>query len=318
MSGNTVQLSELQQPPFNTTLMGVLKGAADYHGLALSPPAVFGLTGHAFLINIHTQLCPSGPYCWKLETALPLIENMGLRMTYLGFFGTDAPPETRADVEAQLRDALDRGVPCSTLNMENQLIGGYDATGLLTVQPWWGAEHGLTLARLTFGSWAEFGEQIHACFFTIEKTDPAPHAEAVLASLAYAVDMQRHPSAYGSEAYGAGPLAYDNWVAAVPEHGAGHGAWWNATVWSECRAMAADYFDEIGARYGAVAARCAELSESYRQIAADLKGAGDKALAPEPKIALLRHAQELERQAVDRIEALAATGLGDASLPDRE
>ncbi len=313
MGGKAVQLSDLEQPPFCTTLMGVLKGAADHHGLALSAPALFGLTGHAFLMNIHTELCPSSPYCWKLETVLPLIENMGLRMTYLGFFGTDASPETRADVEAKLRDALDRGVPCSALNMEHQLICGYDADGFLMTQPW-GPDPPVTPARLTFGSWAEFGEQVHACFFTIEKTDPAPHAEAVLASLAYAVDLQRHPSAHSSEASGAGSLAYDNWIAAVPGHGAGHGAWWNATVWSECRAMAAAYFDEIGARYREVATRCADLSESYRQISADLKGAGDKALASEPKIALLRHAQELERQAVDGIEALAATGLRDAAL----
>jgi hypothetical protein len=30
-------------------------------------------------------------------------------------------------------------------------------------------------------------------------------------------------------------------------HGAGHGAWLNATVWSECRARAADFFEEIAA-----------------------------------------------------------------------
>lgn len=49
------RLANLKQPPLNTTMMGVLKSAADYHGLGLSEPMIYGLSGHAFLINIHTH-----------------------------------------------------------------------------------------------------------------------------------------------------------------------------------------------------------------------------------------------------------------------
>ena len=55
MGEEGTRLANLKQPPLNTTMMGVLKSAADYHGLGLSEPMVFGLSGHAFLINIHTQ-----------------------------------------------------------------------------------------------------------------------------------------------------------------------------------------------------------------------------------------------------------------------
>ena len=90
MKGEGTKLKNLVQPPLNTTMMGVLKGVSDYHGLNLSEPMIYGLSGHAFLINIHVELCPSGPYCWKWENAKTLIQNMGMRMTDLGFFGTGA------------------------------------------------------------------------------------------------------------------------------------------------------------------------------------------------------------------------------------
>ena len=122
MAGEGAKLENLKQPPLNTTMMGVLKGVSDYHGLNLSTPMIYGLSGHAFLINIHVELCPSGPYCWKREEAEPLIKNMGLKMTDLGFFGTNATKEARADVERKLREALDKGIPCSLLNRENQII----------------------------------------------------------------------------------------------------------------------------------------------------------------------------------------------------
>lgn len=109
MAQQGTRLPDLKQPPLNTTMMGVLRAAADYHALGLDDPVIYGLSGHAFLINIHTQLCPSGPYCWKRENAKPLIENMGLRMMDLGFFGTGTGKEARSDVERVLRGALDRG-----------------------------------------------------------------------------------------------------------------------------------------------------------------------------------------------------------------
>ncbi|MBN2451341.1 MAG: hypothetical protein JXR77_13195, partial [Lentisphaeria bacterium] len=41
----------------------------------------------------------------------------------------------------------------------------------------------------------------------------------------YAIDMWRDPEKHSSEAYGAGPKAYDNWTRAVPDSGSSHGNW---------------------------------------------------------------------------------------------
>jgi hypothetical protein len=58
-------LTNLAMPRYNTTMMGVLKGVLDYFALPTTDAYVFGVSGHAFLINIHNRLCPSGPYCWN-------------------------------------------------------------------------------------------------------------------------------------------------------------------------------------------------------------------------------------------------------------
>ena len=89
-----------------------------------------------FLINIHEQLCTSGPYCWNTAGFERLIGNLGLRRADLGFFSSDSRPEDRHKIEAQLRTALDQNIPCALLNLENQLITGYDDAGFLTAQPW--------------------------------------------------------------------------------------------------------------------------------------------------------------------------------------
>ncbi len=305
MGDEGTRLANLKQPPLNTTMMGVLKSVADYHGLALSEPMVFGLSGHAFLINIHTQLCPSGPYCWKRDNAVPLISNMGLKMTDLGFFGSGTNDEARSRVEHTLREALDKGIPCSLINMENQIIDGYDATGFFTAQPW-GPKDNFPPARLTFGTWQEMGKEVHVNFYTIEKTKPIDREQAILASLEYAIDLFRNPARHSSNDYAVGPMAYDNWIAAIPASGSSHGNWWNATVWSECRQMAARYFTEIGNANAQVASRCAQLSADYLKIADNLRMVSEKTMDPEAKIRLLKETKQLEASAMERVAELAA------------
>jgi len=304
MAEEGTRLENLHQPALNTTMMGVLKGVSDYHGLNLSEPMIYGLSGHAFLINIHTQLCPSGPYCWKRENAKPLIENMGMRMTDLGFFGTGAKEETRADVERKLRGALDKGIPCSLINLENQIIDGYDGTGVFSAQPW-APKNKFPPERLTFGSWEEFGKQFHVNFYTIEKVEPADRPAAILASLDYAVDMWRKPSEHSTKAYGVGPKAYDNWITIVPTAGSEHGNWWNATVWSECRSMAAGYFSAIGDDNKNVADLCVQLRSEYVKIAENLSKASNKTMDSDEKVALLKETKQLEANAIEKVEKLA-------------
>lgn len=299
-----MRIENLAVPPFNTTMMGVLKGVVDFHGIEASPATVFGGSGHAFLINIHEQLCPSGPYCWRRDLADPLIRNLGLEMADLGFYSPQNSAEDRAAVEKTLRDALDEGLPCSLCNMEHQIITGCDDDGLFTTQPW--PKMDFPPARLSFGSWKEFGDEFHVNFFVLRRLDPCDRKTAVLDSLDYAVDLHANPAEHCLERYGIGPRAYENWAGAVEEYGTSHGNWWNATVWSECRQMAAEYFGEIGSEFGHLAGPASELSEAYAAISESLGRLSDQEMAAREKVALLDETKQKEAAAIEMVSALAA------------
>ena len=48
-------------------------------------------------------------------------------------------------------------------------------------------------------------------------------------------------------------------------HGTQHGAWWNAVVWSECKAMAARYFDELESESPEAKDFIQQIASSYRE-----------------------------------------------------
>ena len=303
--GKVMKIDGLGMPPLNTTLMGVLKGALDYHGIDTSTPTVFGVSGHAFLINIHEQLCPSGPYCWNRSRASLLIENLGLQMTDLGFFSSQNSQEDRAAVEWKLRDALDKGTPCSLNNLEHQTITGYDDKGFFTAQPW-PVNPDFPPARLSFGSWKEYGNEFHVNFYTLTKGSRADRRTAILDSLDYAVDLHRNPSKHSLSKYGIGPDAYTNWISAAPEHGSSHGNWWNATVWSECRKMASAYFSEIRQADVRLSDSALELEKAYAGIAEALNKLSDKGMPTEEKLVLLKRTKTEEENAMNMVAAFAA------------
>ena len=302
-----MKIENLSQGRLNTTMMGVVKAVLDYFHLDSTEAWAFGGSGHAFLINIHEQICPSGPYCWKYDGFQKLLRNLGLEMTDLGFFHQGSKPEERAAVEQKLKQSLDAGIPCSLVNMEHQVISGYDDKAFFTAQPWGDCCGGFPPATLTFGTWPEFKNETHATFFTFRKLAPADDRTIVLDSLRYALDLFRHPEKYSLEHYGIGPHAYDNWARAVVEHGSSHGNWWNGTVWSECRGMASGYFAEIGQKLAPVAAQARELSSAYREIADLLSKAADREMGPAAKTHLLTEAKDKEAGAITQVESLLAS-----------
>lgn len=300
-----MELKHLIQPPFNTTLMGVAKGILDHFGIAMSNAMAFGSSGHAFLINIHDVICPSGPYCWNYDGFFRLLGNMGLAVDDLGFFMPDSTTDQRDQVERSIRRQLDLGNPCSILNMENQIIRGYDDHSLYLCQPWPGCTD-LTPATLTFGTWSEFGPNYHCNFFAFRQTGSFDRNTAIAHSLEYAIDLFRNPGRFTSEPYVAGLQAYDQWIRALKEgHGGDHGNWWNGMVWSECRKMAAIYMEEIGQLFGEKPeAEAGVLSSGYFAIAQNLELIGNCELDVHRKIDLLAETREIEASLLPRLESL--------------
>lgn len=278
--------------------MGVVQGVIGHYRLGHSPAMAYGGSGHAFLINVHQQVCPSGPYCWKQHGFIRLMRNLGLEMEDLGFFPAKSGLGERALLEKDVRDRLDRGQPCAVNNMDNQIVLGYDDKGFMLAQPW--PCHETTPARLTYGTWEEFGDMVHAGFFAFGRLEPAPLSKTVREALENAVDMHQNPEDYGFPGYAVGPGAYDNWIQALEAGKANpHGHWWNATVWAECRAMASAWFSELTEvhRLGN-RDHVSKLIDNYRDIAAKMGRVLDRELGTPEQAGLLKELRDLESAAI--------------------
>ena len=300
-----MKLQNLNMIPFNTSLMGVLKGVFDYYDIKMTNGMAYGGSGHAFLINIHDVVCPSGPYCWKYNKFFELVKNLGIEIIDLGFFHNKHKVDDRNKVELKMRKYLDAGMPCLAQNMENQTIIGYDDNQFLLAQPW-NPECEFTPANLTFGSWKEFGSAIHATFFAFKKVPTKEKTTIIKQSLSYAVDLFKNPDQYNFEKYRIGSGAYDNWIKALEEGKADdHGNWWNAMVWAECRKMAGEYFAEIADTHkGKTSELARELSTQYSGVAGRLFKIGNKETKAQEKIQLLKDTKEKDETAVRKIEEL--------------
>ncbi|HOS94942.1 MAG TPA: hypothetical protein PLD23_19125 [Armatimonadota bacterium] len=300
-------LDRLVQAPFNCTMMGSLRGALDYYGIGASDAFLYGASGHAFVLNIHNELCPSGPYCWDRRRVCELLENVGLRLEPIGFFHAGSTPQDRSVAESRLHESLAAGIPCMLTNMEFQLITGTDDTGFLTAQPWACLE--FPPSHLTFGTWDELGYGIHMDFHVLHRCEPAEPRKAVLDSLRYAVEVWCRPPGDEGDCYGMGPNGYANWRGAVEAgHGASHGNWWNGVVWAECRARAADYLREVSPLMP-IPEAVPGIADGYAAIASALGKCADKELDAPVKLALLAEAEEHEGACVAAIEQqLAAVG----------
>jgi hypothetical protein len=286
-------------------MMSVLKGAFDCLGVEPGPARLYAGSGHAFLVNIHEAICPSSPYVWHADWFIPLVRNLGLAIEDLGFFHSGSGPEERARVEAKLKAHLEAGLPCAFGNMENQLISGYDDRGFIATRPFDCVDEKICPARITFGNWQEFGDECHVNFYSFDRAEPADERTVTRRALETAVMLFRDPAGHECERYRIGRGAWDNWIAAVEEHGNSHGNWWNAMVWAECRNRAADWFAGMAARLdGEPAAAARDLSAAYREIAEGLEKVADKELAPAAKKPVLEELKSREAAAVNGVERL--------------
>lgn len=304
-----MRIANLQQPPCNASLMGVVKGALDHYGHGCSEAEAFVLSGHAFAINIHGEICPSSPYCWRTFRFVELLQNLGLEREELGTLPPDADKDDRTSLEMRVRDCLEEGTICSVLCLDHQLVLGHDDAGFILSQPWGDPGADTTPERMSFGTWREFGFGPPVTFFRFTRAERRPESAAVDAALDFAVEAWRSPVQFAEEGYGFGAHAYDKWLTAIDAGHAGeHGNWWNATVWGECRERAGDYFQAIAASEygGGVDQQLArELAVDYRALARLLLRASDKTATDADKRRFVEQARDLDAGCTERIAARA-------------
>jgi hypothetical protein len=318
-----MELVSLKQPPLCTTLMSSIKGASNYFGLDWSIAKLFGYSSHAFLINIHADLCPSSPYVWRKDGFFLALRDMGIRRTDTICVQKGASVSEITQAESELKSHLNAGKPCMLDFMEHQLVAGYDSEGFLFLQPWNGVND-VELSRLSFGSWNEALDLEDRVQFTFLEAEECRADESLLlqSALNTALQMRSSPAEFEMSKYCCGDGAWESWLSAIYKGmGNSHGHWWSGTVWMECRKMAADFFDEIepAMRNAKLAALCRELANLYRECGDYLEIAKSKEAETGVQRAALTEGRELDLRCAGLMKELLSEtidewGTGRGSL----
>lgn len=268
----TSECQEVTQPPLNTSLLGVVAGAAEHFQLEFSVPELFVLSGHAFIINIGKDVCPSGPYCFDQRGILQLIRNVGIEMNPLDSKFPLDTAEHRAEIEKQALGYLEDEGLVSIVGLDHQLVKSFDGTKFHLTLPWGTVD--TTPPTLTKGTWEEFAEGPPTCFYGLKRCDSQDCRSNLFEAMEFAVETASDPSGVEWDGYRIGSGAYEKWIQALESGNfEAHGHWWNASVWSENRRMASVFFDDLASSSTLNRESLKELSRGFETVADSLVAA---------------------------------------------
>ena len=239
---------------------------------------------------------------------LELFSNLNLDIEVLGFvFPHNATKEQREQFDAAIRQALIDGKVCTLECMDHQTVCGFDEEGFLLTQPW-GASMDTTPPTLKFGSWEGFDSGVPLTAFAVSKNNSVRDFshEVLKPAIEYALSIwDTSPASSHNELYRIGAAAYPNWIKAIDEgHGSQHGAWWNAVVWGECKAMAANYFDELAMNMSKASELISEIAANFREASDGMLRASDMQQDMSSQKEAVRTAETAETKAMEGLRKL--------------
>jgi len=242
------KLENLTWKPKWVSHLGCLQGCLDYLNIKVSDAWLFGATGHAFIINIHDVVCPSGPTAWNTEKILELGGNLGCRIEKIVAFKSQPDfAEKQKLAWDKTRHAIENGIPCYGWELfipEYYVVNGYDESGYLFNGP-------MSEGARDPKAWKELGDSgIGVLEMAVVKPGrTVDDATVIKEALQFAVEHSKNPEKWILPKYKSGLEGYDNWINALKEKKAvGMGAAYNAAVWHECRQHAVDFLREAKGR----------------------------------------------------------------------
>lgn len=268
-------LNNLRWKPMWVTHLGCVQGCIEFLGLDVSDAWLFGGTGHAFIINVHEQVCPSGPTAWMTAMLGELGTNLGYVVDCV--FGRKSEPgfaEKQQYAWKFAKQAIDQGLPCYGWELEMPefyVVYGYDERGYLYSGP--GCDEGKGPKP-----WREFGDTEIGIveMYSVAPGEPADDAKTVRDALSFALEFAENPDKWILPNYRAGLAGYDNWINALETGSAdGFGMAYNAAVWNECRALAPVFLEEAKVRLDQHAALFAEAKQHYDVVAQNMQTVTD-------------------------------------------
>ncbi|MBD3370656.1 hypothetical protein GF402_09865 [Candidatus Fermentibacteria bacterium] len=262
--------------PLWTTHIGCLQGCAEFMGSEVPVAWLFGATGHAFVINVHDRLCPSGPTAWDTRMILELSPNVGIRQTNLfGEVGKDDPRGLRKQAWQMVRGAIDDGRPCFGWELdipEFYVIYGYDEEGYFFSGP-------MCDGGKDPKPWKKLGDseigvlEVYCCEPCQPASDEATVKQALQAALRHADDAD----GLTFEGYNSGPRAFEAWRESIEDaNELPWGVAYNTEVWSECRYFAAKFTEMAADRLGSgLSTDLERVSKLYSRVQSSLLEVGE-------------------------------------------
>ena len=312
---------KLQNPrwkPMWVSHLGCVKGCLEYLDLDVSDAWLFGATGHAFIINIHEVVCPSGPTAWKTEMLFKLGRNVGYNVD--GVFGHKSDSdfaEKQKLAWEKTKQAIDKGLPCYGWELdipEYYVVHGYDDKGYYFSGPGCGSGKGPK-------PWKDLGDTDIGVLetYTIKPGQAVDDIRTVKEAFGFALEHSKSPAKWIYPRYKAGLAGFDNWIEALEAGRAdGFGMAYNSAVWTECRNFAVEFLEEANER---IDGRCRsffdEAKEHYRVVAQNLKRVSElfpfppkgneikDAIRCKQAIEYLRNARSAEERGLKTLEKLA-------------
>jgi len=299
--------------------LGCIKGCLDYLNLDASDAWLYGATGHAFIINMHEEVCPSGPTAWHTEMLFKLGRNIGYAID--GVFGSKSHGdfgEKQRLAWDRVRRAIDQGLPGYGWELEVPefyVVYGYDDAGYYYSGPNCDAGKGPK-------PWQELGDSeigvLEMC--VVKPGQAADDATTVREALALALEHAKSPEKWIFPKYKAGLAGFDLWIHALETGTAdAFGMAYNSAVWSECRGYAVQFLAEArervgdgqGAPFDQAIAHYTTVSESLNKVVElypfPPKGEEMKeADRCDRAIELLREARVAEEAGLGALEAILA------------
>jgi len=310
-------------------MLGCIKGSLEYLGIDITWPWLYGGTAWGMVINIHGQdVDVSGPCAWRWQRLFGLAHNLGYEVVTgedvsMKAAGDDFPRRQRHAWDF-VREHIKGGIPCFGWQLppwipDHYVICGYNDVGYY----WsgWGSDEPQGPRP-----WQELGttDVTTLQVFAVRPREPAEPAQVVkdaaAAALLHAGEGAGSGSSFtSSKEYASGPAAFDNWAAgleagtALVDHHT-----YNAQVWHECRAMAAEFFLEARAKLppsmDALLRNAAKNYAAVRDALQEAVGLNPprekqdwKATLRSPEAAaIIRQAGAAEREALTCLERIAA------------
>jgi hypothetical protein len=264
------KLENLRWVPRWVSHLGCVKGCLDYLNIVVSDAWLFGATGHAFVINVHEVVCPSGPTAWNTEMLFKLGKSIGYEID--GVFGmksADDFAEKQKLAWEHAKSAIDQGLPCYGWELdipEYYVVYGYDDTGYYFSGP--GCDEGKGPKP-----WQELEIGIIE-MYSVKAGQAADDIQTVKEALAFALEHATGPAKWIFPKYKAGLDGYNAWIRALEGGTAdGFGVAYNAAVWTECRGYAVLFLKETKERLDrrAAAALLDEAIERYQVVHENLQ-----------------------------------------------